>query len=29
MLGEKYISIQQKMTKIGTFENIAQITKNP
>jgi hypothetical protein len=24
MLGEKKISIQQKMTKIGTFENKAQ-----
>jgi hypothetical protein len=30
MLGENiYISIQQKMTKIGTFENMAQILKNP
>jgi hypothetical protein len=28
-LEKKYISIQQKMTKIGTFENMAQILKNP
>jgi hypothetical protein len=25
MLGGKKISIQQKMTKIGTFENMVQI----